>query len=145
MKILSGLCKEKEFFFRALTNDVQGSKVDGSSFFSKVCDLSLEHRGGLCYTVIAVQLLHCFFKGEDSMRMLAAWMVLVVCSTVTVGGELAQTAQVSTVKSCCKGNVCNSCPVVYNEKVEERSSCRKTVFGKVVRRDVKRTTLSPAR
>jgi hypothetical protein len=34
---------------------------------------------------------------------------------------------------------------VYNEKVEDRKTCRKTLFGKVIKREVKRTTLTPVR
>lgn len=43
--------------------------------------------------------------------------------------------------SCCG----DRCEPVYSEKVDERSTCRRNVFGKVVRRDVKRTVLTPVR
>jgi len=59
---------------------------------------------------------------------------------------------VSVSNSCnncskCVADSCDSCckVQVYNEKVEDRKTCRKTLFGKVIKREVKRTTLTPVR
>lgn len=85
------------------------------------------------------------------MRMLCAWMVL--SSAVAFGGEEASVlvsapTPVIAQTSCrgCKDNCCkDSCCTVYNTKVEEKSSCRRALFGRVIKRDVKRTVLTPVR
>jgi hypothetical protein len=84
------------------------------------------------------------------MKILAAWMI--VCSAVAFGGETAEPVSVlknapeaakPVVVSDC-ANCCVNCNV-YSEKTDERSTCRKTIFGKVVKRDFKRTVLTPVR
>lgn len=88
------------------------------------------------------------------MKSLAAWMVL-CCGAALAGQEAsvlvsntnsAPTAVVNC-DNCSKCRRCNDgcCPVAYNESVDERSTCRRTIFGKVVKRDVKRTVLTPVR
>lgn len=86
------------------------------------------------------------------MKSLAAWMVL-CCGAALAGQEasvlVSNTTAAPVVSSpCCDNcNKCNTgcCPVAYNEKVDERSTCRRTIFGKVVKRDVKRVVLTPVR
>jgi len=88
-----------------------------------------------------------------------AWMVLV--AGVCYGGQEAFTPVVDVsrevlapvvvtatpvvVSGCTSGCCGGKCSPVYTAKTEERSSCRRTVFGKVVRRDVKRTVVAPVR
>lgn len=84
------------------------------------------------------------------MKSLAAWMVL-CCGAALAGQEasvlVSNTASAPTVVANCDCNKCNTgcCPVTYKESVDERSTCRRTIFGKVVKRDVKRTVLTPVR
>ena len=88
------------------------------------------------------------------MKTLCAWMVLGVCCVANAGEYQSvlvnKTEAPAPVSSdCC--NKCDSCNdscckvQVYNEKVEDRKTCRKTLFGKVIKREVKRTTLTPVR
>lgn len=60
--------------------------------------------------------------------------------------QVAPAPTVVVVNAGCKNGCCgNNCDPVYNEKVDEKSTCRRTLFGRVVRRDVKRTVLTPVR
>ena len=98
------------------------------------------------------------------MKTLCAWMVLGVCCVANAGeyqsvlvnkteAPVVKTeAPVVSTNSCnncskCVADSCDSCckVQVYNEKVEDRKTCRKTLFGKVIKREVKRTTLTPVR
>jgi len=81
------------------------------------------------------------------MKVLAAWMVIGL--SVAFAGEeksvLVKEQQSTPVTAdCSNGKCCKNC-TVYNESVDEKSTCRKTIFGKVVRRDVKRVVLTPVR
>lgn len=104
------------------------------------------------------------------MKTLCAWMVLGVCCVANAGeyqsvlvnkteAPVVASPVVSVSNSCnkcsqgcdncskCVAEGCDSCckVQVYNEKVEDRKTCRKTLFGKVIKREVKRTTLTPVR
>ena len=87
------------------------------------------------------------------MKTLCAWMVLGVCCVANAGeyqSVLVNKTEAPAVSNCCnKSSKCvadSCCKVqVYNEKVEDRKTCRKTLFGKVIKREVKRTTLTPVR
>jgi|APCry1669189241_1035207.scaffolds.fasta_scaffold89947_1 hypothetical protein len=95
------------------------------------------------------------------MKILCAWMVLGVCCVANAGeyqsvlvnkAEAVEAVAVSKNTDCdncskCVTNSCDDCckVQVYNEKVEDRKTCRKTLFGKVIKREVKRTTLTPVR
>ena len=94
------------------------------------------------------------------MKTLCAWMVLGVCCVANAGEyqsvlvnkteapvvETAATPTSNCFNKCVSDGCDNCCKVqVYNEKVEDRKTCRKTLFGKVIKREVKRTTLTPVR
>jgi len=97
------------------------------------------------------------------MKTLCAWMVLGVCCVANAGeyqSVLVNKTEAPAVSNCCNkcsdgcdncskcvADGCDSCckVQVYNEKVEDRKTCRKTLFGKVIKREVKRTTLTPVR
>jgi hypothetical protein len=86
-------------------------------------------------------------------------MVLGVCCVANAGeyqsvlvnkteAPVVETSSNPTSNCCnkCVSDSCDTCKVqVYNEKVEDRKTCRKTLFGKVIKREVKRTTLTPVR
>ena len=84
------------------------------------------------------------------MKVLAAWMVIGL--GVAFAGEEKSvlvneqptTTPVVVTANCSNGKCCKNC-TVYNESVDEKSTCRKTIFGKVIRRDVKRVVLTPVR
>ena len=65
----------------------------------------------------------------------------------TVSNSCNKCSQSCDNCSKCVADGCDSCcrVQVYNEKVEDRKTCRKTLFGKVIKREVKRTTLTPVR
>jgi hypothetical protein len=98
------------------------------------------------------------------MKTLCAWMVLGVCCVANAGeyqsvlvnkteAPVVSASPVATASNSCNNcskcvaDSCDSCckVQVYNEKVEDRKTCRKTLFGKVIKREVKRTTLTPVR
>ena len=94
------------------------------------------------------------------MKTLCAWMVLGVCCVANAGeyqSVLVNKTEAPAVSNCCNksSESCDNCSKcvadscckvqVYNEKVEDRKTCRKTLFGKVIKREVKRTTLTPVR
>jgi len=98
------------------------------------------------------------------MKTLCAWMVLGFCCVANAGEYqsvlvnkteapvVSASPVVTASNSCnncskCVADSCDSCckVQVYNEKVEDRKTCRKTLFGKVIKREVKRTTLTPVR
>ena len=85
------------------------------------------------------------------MKTLCAWMVLGVCCVANAGEYQSvlvnkTEAPAVSVSNCCNKSSDSCCKVqVYNEKVEDRKTCRKTLFGKVIKREVKRTTLTPVR
>lgn len=80
------------------------------------------------------------------MKILCAWMMLGICCVASAGevqSVLVKEAPVLATNCC---NKCDDgCCTVYNEKVEDRKTCRKTLRGKVIRREVKRTVLTPVR
>lgn len=78
------------------------------------------------------------------MKILIAWTALVSASLAMAGEEVSVLKNPPAKADCTKCET-NCCPTVYSERTDERSTCRKTVFGKVVRRDVRRTTLTPVR
>jgi len=70
---------------------------------------------------------------------------VLVPSTVVVAPAPVVVTATPVVSGCTSGCCGGKCSPVYTAKTDERSSCRRTVFGKVVRRDVKRTVVAPVR
>jgi hypothetical protein len=66
-------------------------------------------------------------------------------AVVVAPAPVVVTATPVVVSGCTSGCCGDKCSPVYTAKTDERSSCRRTVFGKVVRRDVKRTVVAPVR
>lgn len=79
------------------------------------------------------------YGGEEASVLVSPTPAVVVAPAPVV--VTATPVVVGCTTGCCSGK----CDPVYTAKTDERSTCRRTVFGKVVRRDVKRTVLTPVR